>query len=404
MKRFFILIVKILAVLGLAALVLAVLFARKWAARPEDVTVPAPTPIAAPAVEKASPAPTAPVPAAPTASPAPTPEPTPSPTPSPTPEPTPIVYTISAVGDCTLASYPKIRNWETSFESVVNGDWSYPTRNTLDILGQDDLTIANLECSISDIQAYSASTFSFLAPAPAVGILTEGSVECVTAANNHALDFGRAVYDDTIANLQNAGISTAGEGEGVICTTESGLRVGVYADFNGHYPTAEKVTAGVRSLLDQGAEAVVVCLHWGDEASYYQNGSQVQTAHAAIDAGACAVFGHGPHRVQPVEEYNGGVIFYSLANFIFGGNTQPEDMDTVIGQVTIVRELDGTIRFDGYCVIPCSISSQSPMNDYCPTPWEENSDGYMRALSKANGSWTGANNVIDYSFMHPDEG
>lgn len=100
----------------------------------------------------------------------------------------------------------------------------------------------------------------------------------------------------------------------------------------GHTPSAESVAAGVRSLRDAGAEIVVVSAHWGNEASYYQNANQEEVGRAAIDAGASIVFGHGPHRLEPFEKYNNGIIFYSLGNFVFGRQHQPADMDSVIAR------------------------------------------------------------------------
>jgi poly-gamma-glutamate synthesis protein (capsule biosynthesis protein) len=47
-------------------------------------------------------------------------------------------------------------------------------------------------------------------------------------------------------------------------------------------------------------------------------------ARAAIDAGALAVVGHGPHRVRGVERYKDGVILYSLGNFLYqSGSVAP---------------------------------------------------------------------------------
>ena len=352
---------KAAAVLALAGLVLYTALSPSWAAHAEDVSMP-----------------------------------------TPTPEPTAQYYTISAVGDTTLASYPEIKGYTASFENVVGTNWAYPFANTRDLFAADDCTIINLECSISDLTGSASSTFSFLAPAAAVNILTDGSVEVATMANNHAMDFGQSIYDDTAANLEKAGIAHCGDNGTTLCTTASGLTVGVYAVHNGHYPTADEVTAGVASLREQGAEVIVVCAHWGNEASYYQNSNQEEVAHAAIDAGASIVIGHGPHRLEPTEQYNGGVIFYSLANWIFGGNTKPADMDTAVGQVVIRRDVDGTLSVDSYKVLPARISSSASVNDYCPTLYEEGTDDYNRALSKANGTWTGSNDVIDYSFMHDE--
>ena len=42
-----------------------------------------------------------------------------------------------------------------------------------------------------------------------------------------------------------------------------------------------------------------------------------EIAHAAIDAGADVVIGHGPHYSLPVEVYRGKPIFYGLGSFSF---------------------------------------------------------------------------------------
>ncbi len=401
MARFFIGICKVIAGLMLLVILALVVFSPAWAARPEDVKVPAFTPIPTAPPPETTPEPTEQ--AAPVQTPTPEPTATPEPTPEPTPEVAPEQYTISMVGDCTLASYPEIKFWDTAFENVTKGNWAYPFSHTKELFEADDLTLVNLECSISDLQAYAGTTFSFLAPAEAVKYLTEGGVEAATMANNHAFDFGQAVYDDTAANLKAAGLQTCGDGDSFLYTTESGFVIGVYATYNWHTPVADAVANGVRSLKDSGADAVVVYAHWGNEASYYQNANQVEVAHAAIDAGALVVAGHGPHRLEPYEEYHGGVIFYSLGNFVFGGNTIPQDMDSVIAQVVLQRGEDGTVFISEARALPCSISSQKTVNDYCPTLFEKGTEDYKRALSKVDGSWNGANNVIDYSFMHPDQ-
>jgi poly-gamma-glutamate synthesis protein (capsule biosynthesis protein) len=43
----------------------------------------------------------------------------------------------------------------------------------------------------------------------------------------------------------------------------------------------------------------------------------IEFAHAAVDAGADMVIGHGPHLLRGLEIYNGKPIFYSVGNFIF---------------------------------------------------------------------------------------
>ena len=88
-------------------------------------------------------------------------------------------------------------------------DYSYPFKNTVQYFENDDLTIANLECTFSDRALYAGAdrTFSFRCPTSYVNILLEGSVEFVNTANNHFDDFGQNGIDDTLATLKEAGVT-----------------------------------------------------------------------------------------------------------------------------------------------------------------------------------------------------
>ena len=138
-------------------------------------------------------------------------------------------------------------------------------------------------------------------------------------------------------------------------------------------------------------------MHWGIEGSYRPAGTQTALGQAAIDAGADIVYGSHPHVLQPIVEYNGGYIVYSLGNFVFGGNTAPRDRDTAIVQFTVKRAADGTVSVEGWEAIPCSLSSTPVSNDFRPEPYNEGSEEYERTMSKLNGTFTGPDLVVDYS-------
>ena len=91
----------------------------------------------------------------PSPSPEPTPSPTPEPTPEPTPDPTPEYFTVSMVGDCTLSS----SQYNSHFEDTLKGDMSWPFSGTLQYFEDDYLTIANLECSLSEEKLTCSTTF-----------------------------------------------------------------------------------------------------------------------------------------------------------------------------------------------------------------------------------------------------
>lgn len=316
-------------------------------------------------------------------------------------EPTQQRYTLTFVGDCTLGSnYGDIYS-PHSLVQTVGTDYGYPFRNVVSYFENDDFTMANLEVVLGNAGTPADKLFTFQGPAEFVQCLTGSSVEAVTLANNHVMDFGREGYNSTKQILDDASVAYAEQDSTCLFTTERGLVIGIYAA--AFYIDPSDMAADIRRLKDAGAEIIVVSIHWGEEGQYRATGDQVYLAKAAIDAGADIVHGHHPHVLQEIKTYNGGLICYSLGNFAFGGNSYPRDLDSVIIQQEIIRDVDGTVHMGETKIIPCSISSISGMNNFQPTPYEEGSSQYERVLSKLNGSYSGADLNVDYEFLHPTE-
>ena len=303
-------------------------------------------------------------------------------------------FTITMVGDCTLATDAMSYGGEGTFVYVVGDDYDYPFDNVRYLFEDDDFTIVNLECNLTDVATVSDKMFAFRGPTAYTNILTGSSVEFVSYANNHRYDYGYEGYDETIAALDDAGLAYCLRNDAVLYETESGLKVGVYA---GYFEFDEAdMRADIQSLRDQGADVVIASLHWGDEGTYQPLEDQKYYGHVAIDAGADIVYGHHPHVLQPMEEYGDGIIFYSVGNFSFGGNTNPRDKDTVIVRQEIIRE-NGEVRLGETELLPCCVSSSPDYNTYQPTLYEEGTEEYERVLSKLDGTFDGDNLTIDYS-------
>ena len=302
------------------------------------------------------------------------------------------------VGDCTLTS----SQYNDHFESVLDGDMSWPFSGTIQYFEDDYLTIANLECSFSDTPLSGTGTFQFCGAAENAQILVNGSVEFVTLANNHTLDFGQTGLENTEKALDAAGVAYAPPDGSYVYQNGDGITIGLYA---ARWCAGEaEIRAGVSALAAREDVDIVICLmHWGIEGSYQVTGGQEQLGRAAIDAGADLVYGSHPHVLQRIDEYNGGWIVNSLGNWSFGGNTAPRDRDTAIVQFTIKRDVDGKVSVEGYEAIPCCLSSTEGINDYRPVPYEEGSAEYQRAMSKLDGSFDGPDLTIDYSEFHKDE-
>ena len=282
------------------------------------------------------------------------------------PEPVPEHFYLSFAGDCTLGTMYQVYGATASFPGLVGDNFDYPFAAVQEWFANDDFTMVNLEGPLTNEGTPAEKTYCFRGDPKFANILPAGSVECVTLANNHSEDFGAIGYENTQKALDGVSVAYAGNGETIIVETERGLKIGILAV--AFYIDHEEMTEKIIALKDQGAQVVIVAFHWGNEGYYSHTYDQSLYAYTAIDAGADIIFGHHPHVLQSIEEYNGGIIYYSLGNFAFGGNDCPKDFDTALISQEVIVDVDGTVSLGECKAIPCSISPVDHVNRFRPTP------------------------------------
>lgn len=275
--------------------------------------------------------------------------------------------TITAAGDCTLGAV-HTHSYEGSFHAYYDAyGETYFFEKVKHVFENDDFTIVNLECVLTDSTARVEKTFNLKGKEEYTKIMTSSSVEGCSLGNNHTRDYGQESLTDTQAALDAAGIVYAYNDIVSYYTTEDGVVIGI---------VSSSVLASTKSnkqyLLDgvkearESADLVIACCHWGIEGDHYANAEQQSLGHQLIDAGADLVIGHHPHVLQGVEEYNGKIILYSLGNFSFGGNKNPSDKNTAMYQQTFTF-VGGNLKTDVDAkIIPCRLSGHSGYNDFQP--------------------------------------
>lgn len=281
-----------------------------------------------------------------------------------------VSITISAAGDCTFGSdvsSPASVNFYSVYDRQKND--AYFFKKVKKFFETDDLTLVNLEGTLSESTTRMDKTYAFKGSPSYVNILTAGSVEAVSFANNHCSDYGESSYQDTITSVTNAGIKLASYNRVCIYKTK-GKRIGMIAvnGLLGLDYSKGLVDSGIKKLKNRKADLIIVSMHAGIEHTSTLNFVQEQLAHYAVDKGANLVLGHHPHTLQGIEKYKKSYIVYSLANFCFGGNTNPSDKDTMIFQQTFTFEKNSLIKDNNIRIIPCRVSSTTAINDYQPTP------------------------------------
>lgn len=133
--------------------------------------------------------------------------------------------------------------------------------------------------------------------------------------------------------------------------------------------------------LRRRADFVVASNHWGldrDVLAY-----QREIAHAAIDAGADVVMGHGPHFPLAIEVHKGRPIFYGLGSFSFETGHRAQRHPDWIGLVARLAVDDGKLARTVF-----SFVRHNAGNETVPRPVADEQDelANLRARSAAFGT------------------
>ncbi|WP_129724744.1 CapA family protein [Xylanivirga thermophila] len=288
----------------------------------------------------------------------------------------PVELLFSFAGDCTIGGdliwggKPVKEDIFTTEWKHQNKDYSFFFKNVRSIFEKDDATIINLEGPLTTATKRADKKFAFKGHPSFANILTEGSIEVATIANNHIYDYGEQGLNNTTKALNENGVLYSHE-QHIAYNTYNNIKV-AFLSYNGWGLWAkDMVEKGIKEAKENGADIILVSFHWGEERKYIPNKIQRQLGQFAIDQGATIVVGHHPHVIQGIEIYKGRYIAYSLANFSFGGNYNPKDRDTFIFQTTITLDPNTKeIKHIKPNIIPCSISSIPGRNNFQPTPLE----------------------------------
>jgi poly-gamma-glutamate capsule biosynthesis protein CapA/YwtB (metallophosphatase superfamily) len=215
--------------------------------------------------------------------------------------------------------------------------------DTLGLLEDADLRLANLEAPISTAgqpQALRSAPVHFRAEPRAMEVLELLRLDGCTLANNHILDYGEQALLETLAHLDQRGIAWAGAGRNLAEARAPALlphRLALLAFTDqepGYSATALRagtnfqpvsvvdpkplnvIRGAIASARARGSQWVIVTNHWGPNMVIRPQPGFREFAHAVIDAGADAYFGHSAHVFQGVESYRGKWILYDVGDFL----------------------------------------------------------------------------------------
>ena len=249
---------------------------------------------------------------------------------------------LSALERITLLFVGDLMQHQAQIDAARTPEGKYDYTPCFSLLKEQisraDLAIGNLEVTLGGKPYRGYPAFS--APDEYLQAIQDAGFDILLTANNHCLDRGGKGLERTIQLLDSAGIPHAGtytsplerKRRYPLFINKNGFRIALLNYTYGtngiraaaphivNYIDKEVILQDIRSAQARRPDAIIACMHWGEEYRSLPNREQRELADWLIRQGVTHIIGSHPHVIQPMELRTDGtrqhVIVYSLGNFI----------------------------------------------------------------------------------------
>ena len=352
-------------------------------------------------------------------------------------------------------------------------DFSYIFPYITEYVSDADFAVANLETTLAGTAKPYQGNPMFNCPDEIVDAAKNAGFDMLLTANNHSYDSQQAGFERTIRTVRekgllNLGTMLSGEEPKFVVQEINGIRIGMIAytyedsavgnsvpalNYNpmqaGGYdiincfrhaapePFYAALETQIAEMRQQGAEAIVLYIHWGQEYKLEPNSYQTSMAQRLCDLGVDVIIGGHPHVVEPVallestvDPNHRTVCLYSMGNAVSNQRlgklksiTTAHTEDGVLFSISFSKYSDGTVYLEDASLIPTWVRAIDangntvvrdsatirryeilPLDDSRRSQWQEQFGIDDSTLAQCTDSWqrtmditgAGLNQVQDY--------
>lgn len=281
-------------------------------------------------------------------------------------------------------------------------DFSYIFPYITEYVSDADFAVANLETTLAGTAKPYQGNPMFNCPDEIVDAAKNAGFDMLLTANNHSYDSQQAGFERTIRTVRekgllNLGTMLSGEEPKFVVQEINGIKIGMIAytyedsavgnsvpalNYNpmqaGGYdiincfrhaapePFYAALETQIAEMRQQGAEAIVLYIHWGQEYKLEPNSYQTAMAQRLCDLGVDVIIGGHPHVVEPVallestvDPNHRTVCLYSMGNAVSNQRlgklksiTTAHTEDGVLFSISFSKYSDGTVYLEDASLIP----------------------------------------------------
>ncbi len=247
-------------------------------------------------------------------------------------------FTVAAAGDVLI--HPELveqaaKDAKESGRGEAGLDFGPLLAGVKPVISKADLAICHMETPVGKPEGPFQGYPEFLVPPQILTSLKDVGYDTCSTASNHTFDHGLKAVRRTLDTMDKVGLGHSGsartpeEAEKINILDVNGVKVAhlSYSWESFLNPTPKKQSwAFKRSSTDeikkaekrarsQGAEVVLLSVHWGLEHYNEPSVPQLDMAQRLTEeTGVDLVIGHHAHVVQPIQKVNGTWVAYGLGN------------------------------------------------------------------------------------------
>lgn len=285
--------------------------------------------------------------------------------------------TITSFGD-TLCHKP-LFNAAYDKETGIY-DFSYMFKYVEKYFDDSTIVIGNCESPMAGEERGYSGYPTFNSPEHLAVDLQELGVDIMTTANNHTLDKGFSGLSSTLDFLDDAGIQHVGTSR-----NQDEQNTILFCDLNGIKTAFLSYTYGTNGIpipkekefcvnrieeklmlhqinqaKTEGAELIVVSMHWGIEYQTTPNAEQERLAELLIKNDVKIILGCHPHVLQPMKMVNvqteegekQGLVLFSQGNF-FSNQRDINTRNTAIFDIEVKKDAEtGEVTVEKATYVP----------------------------------------------------
>ena len=345
---------------------------------------------------------------------------------------------FTVVGDVML-HMPIVRTNQTSDGYNFDDIFTYVEN----YISGADYAVANLETTLAGTDGKEYTGFpNFNSPDQLALSAKHAGFDMLLTGNNHCYDYGTAGLKRTLSVVKGYSLATLGTVEAReesrhVIKTVGGVKVGMacytFADIDGsgnvtvNSLTTDSAAAGLINAFDydmlsqfytevegeiatmraNGADAIVLYIHWGDEYSTSASEKQRTIAQKLCDLGVDVIAGSHPHVVQPIDLLTSSVdsshktvCMYSTGSFLSNlradtiGLTSGHCEDGVLFNFTLTKYNDGSVRVNAVSLIPTwvLVRGTGDTRDFYILPLDQNNTDWESAFELSSDQQSAAKN------------